>query len=69
MSQCRQPLSEIGVEFGQFAGRRANSTGVQGVAGCVDVELTHGGVGDAKVALLQGDDLGVIASIGMSAAR
>jgi putative transposase len=58
LAQGRQPRREVGVEVGKFDSGRADRAGVQGVAGGVDVQLTHGVIGYAQAALLQRANLG-----------
>ena len=58
LAQGRQPRRKVGVEVGKFGSGRAGRAGVQGVAGGVDVQLTHGVIGDAQAALLQRANLG-----------
>jgi len=48
LAQGRQPRREVGVEVGKFDSGRADRAGVQGVAGGVDVQLTHGVIGYAR---------------------
>ena len=50
--------ARLALSSAKFDGGRSDRAGVQGVAGGVDVQLSHGVIGDAQAALLQRSDFG-----------